>query len=246
MERPVEYLHAAGRWATCSLTRKRPNERRSALANSVDQRPDRDAIRKADMALRRVPVNNSLRNPVARPVAQLNLNHDSAEIRYNAAAPALFATHSTPGNSHAGRAGKRRGIHGPGAWRHRYRPALCFQIRVLIAICAWRAIQFASADSFRGRSAHRAERCSPPNGTADTELRIAAADALTRSRAGIQALPAFMEQPFFGLSLGQAAAAAHPGLWPSPWLLWRDQTWPHACDHMSPYTTLGLRCWSQP
>jgi len=173
--------------------------------NSVTNALTGDAI-ESDDGLRRVPVNNSLRTQLRGQLAQLNLNHDSAEIRYNAVRRFIRDGIDAQGIAMLV---ERQKEEDSGLVLGAIDTALAlFQIQGID-----RDMRLEAINSLSGSLEQEARIAlnDVAANDADTELRIAARDALDSIQGRIK-LYRFMENLFFGLSLGSVLLLAAIGL----------------------------------
>ncbi|SDS34781.1 urea transport system permease protein [Halopseudomonas sabulinigri] len=169
-----------------------------------------DALSGAELAdskgLRRIPVNNSLRTQLRGQVAQLNLNHPNTDKRYaavqrfirdgvDAETAALLQAHQQVEES------------------GRVQDAISTALAVYQLQSPERDVRLAAIDELSGsleQEARNALRGIAEN-DADAELRSAAAEAI-ESIQGRISFYRFVENLFFGLSLGSVLLLAAIGL----------------------------------
>lgn len=160
----------------------------------------------SDDGLRRVPVNNSLRTQLRGQLAQLNLNHESAEVRYNAVRRFIRDGIDAQGIAMLL---ERQKEEESGLVLGAIDTALAlFQIQGID-----REMRLEAINSLSGsleREARIALNDVAAN-DADPKLRIAAREALDSIQGRIK-LYRFLENLFFGLSLGSVLLLAAIGL----------------------------------
>ncbi|MFO7704293.1 MAG: urea ABC transporter permease subunit UrtB [Halopseudomonas sp.] len=173
--------------------------------NSITNALTGDAI-ESDQGLRRVPVNNSLRTQLRGQLAQLNLTHESAEVRYDAVRRFIRDGIDAKGIAMLI---ERQSAEKSGLVLGAIDTALAlFQIQG-----SDRDMRLAAINSLSGSLEQEARIAlnDVAANDADAELRGAAQQAIASIQGRIK-LYRFLENLFFGLSLGSVLLLAAIGL----------------------------------